>query len=125
MREKEPKVQEISSVLINRGAKYYDSYAHNEIRKKRDCYEVMFSILKNCDGKKKTKLMYAANLNYGIFTKYLSKLEKLNYITLRGDEYYLTEKGREYITKYKEYIRCMTEFENIKKELDTLFVGKI
>lgn len=94
----------------------------NEIRKKRNCYEVIFSILKNCDGKKKTKLMYAANLNYGIFIKYLSKLEELNYIALRGDEYYTTEKGKEYVARYREYIRCMAEFENIKKELNMFFV---
>ncbi len=95
----------------------------NDIRRKRNCYDVIFSILINCDGKKKTRIMYAANLNYGLFTKYLSRLEKLNYVVLKDEEYYITEKGRKYLATYREYMRSMTEFENIKKDLENL-LGK-
>ena len=57
------------------------------------------------DGARKTRIMYGANLNYGLAVKYLNKLMDRGLIMhdKEGRMYTLTSMGRRFIEEYAEY----------------------
>ena len=62
---------------------------------------------------KKTRIMYRANLSYKVLQKYLAELTYASLIAyeVASQCYLLTEKGREYLTLYKEYSKANRRIE--------------
>jgi predicted transcriptional regulator len=56
---------------------------------------------------KKTQIMYGANLSYAVLTKYLAEVVKACLIRFESGTrcYVLTEKGKEFLERYREYSR--------------------
>jgi predicted transcriptional regulator len=78
---------------------------------------------------KKTQIMYQANLSYKVLQRYLSEILEASLVTYQDitQLYLLTNKGQEYLTAYKEYVRCsksmekrLTDFSVKKKILEEL-----
>jgi len=63
---------------------------------RRSSFEVFKDILKACDGEKKTRIMYRANLTTRMLNYYLGKLEEVGLIRVEeGSKIYrLTEEGK-------------------------------
>ena len=72
---------------------------------------------------RKTQIMYRANLSYTVLQKYLTELMGASLIAYEDQKqsYALTDKGREYLTLYKEYSRAN---RHIEKRLTTARVKK-
>jgi predicted transcriptional regulator len=72
---------------------------------------------------KKTQIMYRANLSYTVLQKYLAELTGASLLAFedQNQSYALTNKGREYLTLYKEYSRAN---RHIEKRLTTARVKK-
>ena len=66
--------------------------------------------------------MYGANLSYELTNQYLTDLLEAGLIESRNDEYVVTEEGREFLKKFKEYSERRQELNermndvNSKKE---------
>ena len=58
-------------------------------------------------GAKKTQIMYQANLSYRLLTRYLAKVIESYLVNFEHGEgcYVLTSKGKEFLEKYKDYLR--------------------
>ena len=56
-------------------------------------------------GAKKTRIMYVANLSYGLLEKYLDETVGLGFLRFDGDRYAVTEKGQEFLEKYSAFSR--------------------
>ena len=58
-------------------------------------------------GAKKTQIMYQANLSYRLLIKYLAEIRKAYLVRFErsGRCYVLTDKGKKFLKKYKEYSR--------------------
>jgi predicted transcriptional regulator len=54
-------------------------------------------------GSKKTHIMYGANLSYSLAVQYLNELLTSRLIRQVDNGYSITEKGREFLRKYREY----------------------
>ncbi len=54
-------------------------------------------------GLKKTHIMYGANLSYDLLKKYLTKTLQSGFLNKEGSHYTITDKGKKYLQKYKEY----------------------
>ncbi|MEM2071095.1 MAG: winged helix-turn-helix domain-containing protein [Archaeoglobaceae archaeon] len=70
---------------------------------RRSRWEIVFEILECVERgiKGKSRLMHATNLDWRIFSRYISYLEKENYLVY-NDGYEITEKGRELLRKLRE-----------------------
>ncbi len=53
-------------------------------------------------GTTKTKIVYGANLNFVIATKYLDLLQEKGLIRTNGNRYEITEKGKKFVENAKE-----------------------
>jgi predicted transcriptional regulator len=80
-------------------------------------------------GAKKTQIMYQANLSYKLLTKYLIEIRKAYLIQFEGERksYVLTQKGEEFLVRYREYSKRnrhvekqITEVRSKKKILEDL-----
>ncbi|WP_338602442.1 winged helix-turn-helix domain-containing protein [Sulfolobus tengchongensis] len=92
-----------------------------EERKRRSNTEIIYAILKGCvEGSGKTKLMYMARLNYPVFMKYISKLERLNLVYFDGKKYVITEKGEKVLGLLDKYMETYIRLSEIRKELEEL-----
>mgnify|MGYP001038046767 CR=1 FL=1 len=58
-------------------------------------------------GAKKTQIMYQANLSYRLLTRYLAQVIESCLVNFEHGEgcYVLTSKGKEFLEKYKDYLR--------------------
>jgi predicted transcriptional regulator len=76
-----------------------------DYRSKLDIIADMLRVANN--GAHKTRIMYQANLNYKLLTKYLKELVKVGLVRFERAEnrYVLTSKGLEFLQRYKEYAR--------------------
>jgi len=77
------------------------------IRKRRDRIQIIEDILSAAEdprGALKTHLVYRANLNFMRLEQYLTYLleNELLEISAEDDRYYLTSKGRNFITQVQE-----------------------
>ena len=93
--------------------------------------EIIFDILSVVKGgAKKTRIMYQANLSYRLLTVYLRFVRESGLVSTQSkSNYVLTQKGREFLEKYKQYShrfeQLETELNDIKKErglLETLYI---
>ncbi len=77
--------------------------------KKRNRLEIIYDILKAIQSKngniKPTHILYKSNLSHDMMDEYLSELKEKNFIienkTDKGKRYSLTQKGFDYLNKYK------------------------
>ncbi|MEM4713772.1 MAG: winged helix-turn-helix domain-containing protein [Candidatus Bathyarchaeia archaeon] len=88
-----------------------------EYRSKLDIIADMLRVASN--GANKTKIMYQANLSYKLLTKYLKELVKAELVHFQRTEssYVLTQKGLEFLQRYKEYSR---RNKHIEKQFNDL-----
>lgn len=57
------------------------------------------------DGAKKTQVMYQANLSYRLLIRYLKGVIDMGLVRMENeDTYELTQKGREFLDRSKEYL---------------------
>jgi predicted transcriptional regulator len=81
----------------------------------RDRLEIIADILAVAEGgAKKTRIMYIANLSYNLLKKYLPETIQMGFIRQRNDIYELTERGKAFLDKYKDFSR---KYSKIKQEL--------
>lgn len=93
--------------------------------KYRDRLEIMADILNAASlGAKKTRIMYVANLSYRLLEKYLRETIALDLLFFGSNDYEVTEKGRSFLEKYKEfstkYSKVEGELKNMLKERQVL-----
>jgi predicted transcriptional regulator len=50
----------------------------------------------------KTKIVYDANLNFNLATKYLDLLQERKFIRINGNVYEITKEGKTFLKKAKE-----------------------
>lgn len=77
---------------------------------KRSRMEIIFEIMKNVDAgvRTKTRLMYASNLDWRSFSKYISFLEEEGFVVCTNDSYRLTDKGKLLLQKMKEVAEILS-----------------
>ncbi|MCX9011416.1 MAG: hypothetical protein OIN66_09875 [Candidatus Methanoperedens sp.] len=70
---------------------------------KRSRLEIVIDILKVCgEETKKTRIIYRTNLNYQLTEKYLALLLENRWVERIENEYKITCKGKEFLSKAKE-----------------------
>jgi len=73
-------------------------------------------------GVKKTRIMYQANLSYGLLKRYLAEALEADLISVDKDEklYIITQKGKAFLKKYEEYCerctRLQKQFDGARKD---------
>lgn len=75
-------------------------------RSKLDIIADMLNVVKR-EGAKKTQIMYQANLNYRLLTRYLAEIIEASLVRFERRKrcYLLTSKGEEFLEGYKKYSR--------------------
>ena len=64
------------------------------------------------DGARKTQIMYQANLSYKLLVRYLKDVIDMGLVKMKGeDTYELTEKGFEFLEKFRGYYERRVEVE--------------
>lgn len=75
-------------------------------------------------GAKKTRIMYVANLSYGLLEKYLGVTVGLGFLRVDGNGYAVTEKGEAFLEKYSAFSRRSSvvekKFRSISFEREAL-----
>jgi len=74
----------------------------------RSRLDITADILKVVSGNaKKTQIMYQANLSYKLLTRYLGEILEASLIHFERERrcYVLTSKGREFLEKYRDYLK--------------------
>ena len=73
---------------------------------------------------RKTKIMYIANLSYKLLEKYLKEAVRLGFICFSNDSYEVTEKGRTFLEKYRDFSsrfsKVGAEFQRMQFEREAL-----
>jgi len=77
--------------------------------------DILLTIQKNQNKIPPTKLMRLSNLSFQMFQEYLEELEKKGIIIIENVNekrsfYCLTEKGQQFLDKYKEFNSFLEEF---------------
>lgn len=78
----------------------------NNGQRRRDSSEIMFAILKSVQtGRRKTKVMYEANLNLKQLNTYLDRLASNQMVTFQtaGRIYQATERGKAFVRAFEHY----------------------
>ena len=76
----------------------------------RSRHEIMVSMLRIARtdmGVRKTRLVYKANLNFGIIKDYLQELIGKQLLSQTGSFYRTTEKGIEFMERYREMLEVI------------------
>jgi len=81
--------------------------------------------IKGKDGAKKTHIMYQANLSYSLLCRYLDEVQGAGLaFTNAYSEYVITEKGRVFLAKFREYSerrrRVVEGFNSVQNDESTL-----
>lgn len=76
---------------------------------RRNRYEICADILRaTLSGSKKTRLVYATNLNFNLVNKYLPRLMERGFIEATEDGYYITTpKGAQFLKEYDDLVELM------------------
>ena len=86
--------------------------------KNRDKVSIIAALLQATNsGANKTDIMLKANLSYQLLEKYLGTAIRLCFIQPNNKIYVLTEKGREFLNRYKRYQNEFVEVEKTLKKL--------
>lgn len=82
---------------------------------------------------KRTQIMYQANLSYRVLVKYLDEVVASSLVSFNQDQQYymLTDKGKEFLDAYKNYIKkskyiekSLDEVQKKKEKLEELYRNK-
>ena len=79
-------------------------------RNKLDIFAEILKLAK--DGSKKTRLVYLTNSNFSIMKKYIRTLIENGFIELSNGQIFTTEKGFEFLEKYKDLSMIFGTIEN-------------
>jgi|WetSurMetagenome_2_1015567.scaffolds.fasta_scaffold24961_1 predicted transcriptional regulator len=93
--------------------------------KNRDRLSILAAILEAANSHaNKTRIMSEANLSFTLLEKYLDMALKAELVCPKEYKYTLTEKGREFLKKYKHfevrYIRAQTLLKTLNSEREKL-----
>jgi predicted transcriptional regulator len=84
--------------------------------KYRDRLQIIADVLSVVrEGAKKTQVMYQANLSYRLLCRYLKEVSDAGLVSFeKGECYVLTARGKEFLTRHKEYSkRCKSLEEHL------------
>jgi predicted transcriptional regulator len=95
------------------------------MRKNRDRLNIIAALLEAAGtGKNKTRIMYAANLSFKLLEKYLGTTLDLGFIRPNGSVYQLTEEGRAFLDRYRQfsfkYFQIQKEYEDLSGERECI-----
>lgn len=78
---------------------------------RRSKYDICADILQvTLNQVKKTRLVYASNLNFNVVNAYLSGLIEKGFLEITNDGYYLTtSKGVQYLKEYNDLLALMND----------------
>lgn len=86
--------------------------------KNRDRVSIVAAVLDAVGaGSVKTRIMFAANLNYRLLEKYLAASLDLGFVQANGGTYSLTSHGHEFLQQYK---RFQLKYSRVQKTLRSL-----
>jgi predicted transcriptional regulator len=90
-----------------------------QYRKRLEIIADILSVVKG--GARKTRIMYQANLSYKLLIVYLRFVRESGLVSTQGKRsYVLTQKGHEFLEKYKQFSQRSEQLEielkNIRKE---------
>jgi predicted transcriptional regulator len=86
--------------------------------KNRDRVSIVAAILEATNsGSNKTHIMFGANLSFKLLEKYLGIVVGAGFVRVDGSSFALTDYGREFLEKYKEYNE---RFVGVQKLLEAL-----
>jgi len=93
--------------------------------KNRDRLSLVAAILDaTVTGSTKTHVLNVANLSYKLLEKYLAAALNLGFVQRAGSKYSLTERGREFLKRYKKlqdkYLLVEQEFSLLMDKRETL-----
>ncbi len=76
------------------------------MRVRRNGWEIAYRILKaiNSGESRKTRIMYAARLDWRTFSRYILELERDGFVEFRDPGYVLTERGRDLLRKLEDVV---------------------
>ncbi|MDI9646538.1 MAG: winged helix-turn-helix domain-containing protein [Archaeoglobales archaeon] len=76
---------------------------------KRSRMEIIFEILRSVESgvDTKTRLMYASNLDWRNFSRYIDYMLKEQLIYCNSERFYLTERGRKLLGKLKDVLELL------------------
>jgi predicted transcriptional regulator len=81
-------------------------------------FEIIAAILNVAvKGAKKTRIMYFANLSYRLLEKYLEQTIDMGFVKPNGDDYEVTEKGRNFLERYAQFSGRYSELEGQLEKL--------
>jgi len=88
-------------------------------RNRFDIIADILRVVKGNDGAKKTQIMYGANLSYKVLTRYLREVLEACLIRFERNRhcYVLTEKGRLFLQRYRDYARRNRHLERQLKNV--------
>jgi len=76
---------------------------------KRSRFEIISEILKICiAGARKTEIVYRANLNFKMLSRYLAELMRCGFIEERDGLFYTTDSGRLFLKKLDEALQLIS-----------------
>ena len=91
-------------------------------RSKRSQYEIVQTILNQLqEPRKKTHVMYNANLSYDLTVNYLNKLQELGLVTASDGLYTITDKGRQILDLLNQYVQAKKTIDQITVKLSEIF----
>lgn len=86
--------------------------------KYRDRLEIIADILRAAgSGAKKTRIMYVANLSYGLFEKYLGRTVQVGFLRLNDEGYEVTKKGETFLEKYFAFSSRYSQVERDRQSV--------
>jgi predicted transcriptional regulator len=86
--------------------------------KNRDRLSIVAAILEVAySGANKTRIMFNANLSFKLLEKYLEVVVGSGFVRLEGSRYELTERGREFLKRYRDYAMRYVEAQKLLEDL--------
>lgn len=82
--------------------------------KYRDQLCIMAAILEAANsGCKRTRIMFSANLSFKLLEKYLGLVVGLGLVETDGSVYLLTERGHEFLRRYRDFNKSYAELREL------------
>ena len=89
--------------------------------KNRDRVTIVAAVLEAANhGARKTRIMYRANVSFGLVEKYLEIALNADLLRLVGSWYELTERGREFLKEYRDFHENYDRTRKMFEHLDSV-----
>jgi len=90
------------------------------VNKYRDRVDILADVLEAAtENRLKTKIMYSANLNYKLLSKYLEEALSLGFVSADNGGYGVTEKGLEFLERYNS---ISSKYSRVERMLQSLML---